>query len=496
MKTILNIVLRYLGKKEASKDIIYHSILKNFESRGSGVIPDTIDDRDIYVSQFQKQDAELPKNHIVSLDHLEVLDQGSKGACVAHALAVVVAYLDYEETSAKSSAPTKSVTMSARWLYAMCKLFDGVPNQVGTYPRIGASILKKYGCIEENRWLPNDTNQSEEAYKTTKQIKDTLEAASVRKIKGFARVDAQVDAIKLALVNNKILTAAFKVSAWLSLPLPFSKLGTWHYVVIYGYETTDDNRTKLYIRNSWGTKWLSWIIGRWSNGSGYLILEDYIASNTITDIYAFTDIPANLLKWVQNRPYRFKKNFGIGNFGPEVRELQKMLNEDPNTTIALDGPGSKDMETSTFGPATRAALIKWQTINGITPTGYFGPLSLKKANERIPQTSLVDAIIMVESGGNDYAVGDKHLRNWAYGAMQIRLPAVMDVNRYLGIDHKPQDCLGNRALSIKIFNTYCMIYSENKTDEEKARLWNGGPGWRRNPQLTDGYVAKVKALLN
>ena len=41
----------------------------------------------------------------------------------------------------------------------------------------------------------------------------------------------------------------------------------------------------------------------------------------------------------------------------------------------------------------------------------------------------IAVLTMVESGGNDSAVGDLRLKHHAYGAAQIRLPYLRDVNR-------------------------------------------------------------------
>lgn len=123
--------------------------------------------------------------------------------------------------------------------------------------------------------------------------------------------------------------------------------------------------------------------------------------------------------------------------------------------------------------------------------------------------TLVDALIHVESNGNDHAIGDKTLQYSAYGPLQIRWPCVSDVNDFYGTNYKAKMCLGNRALSIEIFNKYTALYATKErlgrepTDEDIARLWNGGIGgmvWRPHPiarvekQLQD-YWGKVKLLL-
>ncbi len=72
--------------------------------------------------------------------------------------------------------------------------------------------------------------------------------------------------------------------------------------------------------------------------------------------------------------YMFNTNMRLGSRGTDVMNLQKVLNMYPQTQVASSGAGSPGMETSTFGPATRAAVNKFQALHlaelGITaPTG-------------------------------------------------------------------------------------------------------------------------------
>lgn len=117
-----------------------------------------------------------------------------------------------------------------------------------------------------------------------------------------------------------------------------------------------------------------------------------------------------------------------------------------------------------------------------------------------PSKALIDSLIAVESGGDDNAVGDKHLAKKAYGCLQVRQPCVDDYNAAHGTAHKAEDCLGNRALSVRICGWYVDRYATAKrlghtpTDEDKVRIWNGGPnGWKR--KSTQEYWRKVKDQL-
>lgn len=84
----------------------------------------------------------------------------------------------------------------------------------------------------------------------------------------------------------------------------------------------------------------------------------------------------------------FTQNLKQGATGAEVMALQKFLNSN-GFTVATSGAGSAGSETSTFGPATKAAVIKFQNqyasdvltpVGLSTGTGYWGASSRAKAN--------------------------------------------------------------------------------------------------------------------
>lgn len=67
--------------------------------------------------------------------------------------------------------------------------------------------------------------------------------------------------------------------------------------------------------------------------------------------------------------------------------IQKILNSDLATRIANSGAGSPGKETNLFGPATRAAVQKFQLKYGIVKSpkdsgyGIVGPKTRAKMNE-------------------------------------------------------------------------------------------------------------------
>jgi peptidoglycan hydrolase-like protein with peptidoglycan-binding domain len=82
---------------------------------------------------------------------------------------------------------------------------------------------------------------------------------------------------------------------------------------------------------------------------------------------------------------QFTKQLSLGTVSPEVKALQQLLNAQ-GFTVAQSGIGSAGMENQSYGPATRAAVIRFQLKFGIVKssadTGYgiVGPATRAKLN--------------------------------------------------------------------------------------------------------------------
>ena len=118
----------------------------------------------------------------------------------------------------------------------------------------------------------------------------------------------------------------------------------------------------------------------------------------------------------------------------------------------------------------------------------------------VSERDLVSALILVESRGNDSAIGDRHLvGNEAVGALQIRPIMVREVNRILKIQKsdkrfKLSDRF-DREKTIEMFMIWKNFHHKDSDFETIARNWNGGPrGYKRKSTLR--YWNKVQKELD
>ena len=108
---------------------------------------------------------------------------------------------------------------------------------------------------------------------------------------------------------------------------------------------------------------------------------------------------------------------------------------------------------------------------------------------------LLAALIAVESGGNDHARG----RHGELGPLQIQPAVVADVRRITGRRYA-WGSMTNRVLASEVAQAYLGHYATEArigrpvTDQDRARIWNGGPdGWRR--PRTAAYWKRVVAAM-
>ena len=111
------------------------------------------------------------------------------------------------------------------------------------------------------------------------------------------------------------------------------------------------------------------------------------------------------------------------------------------------------------------------------------------------RAGLWEAVCRVESNGNPLAVGDG---GRAAGIAQIWAITVKDVNRFAGTQFTLNDRF-NAEKSRQMFRLYTEHYGKGKSDEVKAKIWNGGPNAMKATGQKkinlDRYYAKIQKHL-
>jgi len=207
-----------------------------------------------------------------------VRNQGNEGTCVAFASVVgVKEFQDKKEYR-------KLIRLSPRFLYSLCKKFDGAPFEEGTYPRIAMKVLLNYGVCHESFW-PYAPRQK------SLPLKGADIDAKMFKIKAYARLKSRLEMQRSLLINGPFLAGVKVYKSWFNksveksgfIPMPKrnEQLMGGHAICIAGY---DDKLGIFKFKNSWGSNWAD-------KGYGYL---PYAYMNKYcSDAWSATDLIEN-----------------------------------------------------------------------------------------------------------------------------------------------------------------------------------------------------------
>src|SRR6056300_1344645 len=127
-------------------------------------------------------------------------------------------------------------------------------------------------------------------------------------------------------------------------------------------------------------------------------------------------------------------------------------------------------------------------------------LEPKSIQMALSERDLVSALILVESRGNDSAIGDRHIVGGeAVGALQIRPIMVREVNRILKIQKSDKRYTlkdrYDREKTIEMFYVWKNFHHKDSDFETIARNGNGGPKGYKNSR-TLKYWNKVQKELD
>lgn len=112
---------------------------------------------------------------------------------------------------------------------------------------------------------------------------------------------------------------------------------------------------------------------------------------------------------------------------------------------------------------------------------------------------LISALILVESGGKNDAIGDD---GRAHGCLQITQPVPDDIYRWTGHKVTLEDC-HNRQTAVMVCLTYLSRYcsvarlGHEPTVIDWALTWNLGPQgpWRLHEPKAQAYLHKVNEAM-
>jgi len=122
----------------------------------------------------------------------------------------------------------------------------------------------------------------------------------------------------------------------------------------------------------------------------HIFMHKYFKALTIVAVIFFISESASA-------NFQFIRDLKKGDFSSDVKALQQVLNYDPETQVALKGPGSPGNETLFFGTLTENAVIRFQDkykSEVLTPvslkngTGFVGVMTKKKFNEIVAKTTI------------------------------------------------------------------------------------------------------------
>ncbi len=269
----------------------------NNQSKNLGFIKSPLDLRDIRLGKVQAPVA-IPRIYFSDLSKEPVLYQGKQPACIGHATA----------SGLMTLGDTQSKDFSPRFLYALCKKTDGLPEEEGTFYRQALKIAKSTGCCD-NVQFPNDIDLDKEEYKRWDLIsQEAYDVAQIRIIKAYASVnDLSFNGIKQAIFQNKVVLLGMKLgNEWWTAPdgeisweekdiLPLrtpKQIISGHAILAYGY---DENY--IYFRNSFGKDW-----GR--EGEGFFS-KDYLPY--IQEGWTFVDLPDVVIQNLIKQKESFQK---------------------------------------------------------------------------------------------------------------------------------------------------------------------------------------------
>jgi len=120
-------------------------------------------------------------------------------------------------------------------------------------------------------------------------------------------------------------------------------------------------------------------------------------------------------------------------------------------------------------------------------------LAIIKAEAINPYEAIWQATCKVESDNNPFAIGDKHLKDYSYGIVQVRKARLKDYYNKTGVKYSEMDMF-DPVKSKELFMYYASRYNPSQIREISSE-WNGGTNWKKK-KSTMKYYKKILRQLN
>lgn len=280
----------------------------DLEMHNSGYLPSPEDVRDYIAEDAAPVWAGLPLFFKTDISALPVLMQGKQPSCIAHAVTWYVMWLIWKKTG-------KVVKLSPRFLYALCKQQDGLPDTEGTFFRVALSIAKNQGICEDS-FFPNTVTLDKNTYKDASLIpQGAYENAQQHKITNYYRVkDTSFTGMFRAAYQNALCLMGMRISSewwqredgtpsWAADDLMPLRPADAQHPVVSGHAVTiyASGMNLQYIMNWWSAAWGYMGHGWYGRNNIPYVFEAWTIDGVTTPI-TFTPIPKANLTWSTTAP--------------------------------------------------------------------------------------------------------------------------------------------------------------------------------------------------
>jgi hypothetical protein len=234
----------------------------------------------------------------------------------------------------------------------------------------------------------------------------------------------------------------------------------------------------------------------------------HLDPNMSRGLYSARDKEATkeLQAWLNDNGYDSGKVDGI--YGPKT--IQAVRNFQSDAGLKTDGDAGKDTISKIVKIATGVEPLPTQVQRGIDPDAKKLPkISAWKAGDVVNllghyaakyriNKDFVMAIAQKESNMDPTAIGDTNLIHKAYGIMQVRKPAMDDVNKAYGTDYTESDLMELNPQAIAEVGVGYLAAARDrygaKSYLEIAAIYNGGPAGPNNRQARNYAIDVLKIM--